>query len=311
MTQKKQTRSRLKPHRNPYRDAQAKQRKAANLARQKVLQEQRAKAMGDPVRSTPTPFIESLTTGRMPSEPTKEEIRNFFLQPGELAQSLEYSGKLSAPYIRKTADTPKSVESAQKPAVAGTRPKEDAPSGEPPTLPIERGDTTLKPNPYTGARATTPDDDKRMARIHETAHQNAARALSLISALNNGSSADLTRYNIHRCISTFGRHNTDTHLPPRPSSVYNINPSPTKLRAGPDTGSSEVQVAILTTKINVLANNLHNKDKINKRNLRLLVHRRQKLLNYLQKKERAGPRWRNLVDGLGIQDAMWKGEISL
>ena len=70
-------------------------------------------------------------------------------------------------------------------------------------------------------------------------------------------------------------------------------------------------MAVLTTKINTLANNLHNKDKLNKRNLRLLVHKRQKLLAYMRRKERAGPRWRNLVEGLGIQDAMWKGEISL
>ena len=82
-------------------------------------------------------------------------------------------------------------------------------------------------------------------------------------------------------------------------------------RAGPDTGSSEVQIAILTTKINVLAANLHKKDKDNKRSLRLLVHRRQKLLQYLRRKERGGPRWQNVVEQLGINDAMWKGEISL
>lgn len=70
-------------------------------------------------------------------------------------------------------------------------------------------------------------------------------------------------------------------------------------------------MAILTTKINVLADNLRNKDKLNKRGLRLMVHKRQKLLAYLRRRERAGPRWSNLVEKLGIQDAMWKGEISL
>lgn len=82
-------------------------------------------------------------------------------------------------------------------------------------------------------------------------------------------------------------------------------------RVGPDTGSAEVQVAILTTKINVLADNLGKKDKHNKRNLRLLVHKRQKLLKYLRRKERGGPRWQHLMDKLGLGDAMWKGEISL
>jgi ribosomal protein S15P/S13E len=61
----------------------------------------------------------------------------------------------------------------------------------------------------------------------------------------------------------------------------------------------------------VLADNLYKKDKLNKRNLRLMVHKRQKLLTYLRRRERAGPRWRSLVENLGIQDAMWKGEISL
>ncbi|KPI42970.1 uncharacterized protein AB675_2098 [Cyphellophora attinorum] len=63
--------------------------------------------------------------------------------------------------------------------------------------------------------------------------------------------------------------------------------------------------------INVLAANLGGQDKINKRNLRLLVHKRQKHLNYLRKQDRGGPRWRNLVEKLGVNDGMWRGEISL
>ncbi|PQE20713.1 ribosomal S15 precursor protein [Rutstroemia sp. NJR-2017a BBW] len=86
-------------------------------------------------------------------------------------------------------------------------------------------------------------------------------------------------------------------------------------RAGPDTGSSEVQIAILTAKIRVLANQLEmkrgQKDKVNKRNLRLLVHRRQKLLKYLRKKERGGERWQNLIATLGLTEGTWQGEISL
>ena len=86
-------------------------------------------------------------------------------------------------------------------------------------------------------------------------------------------------------------------------------------RAGPDTGSSEVQVAILTAKIKVLADHMllkgRQKDKVNKRNLRLLVHRRQKLLQYLRRKERGGDRWQNLISTLGLTEGTWKGEISL
>ena len=113
MTLKKQSKSRLKPHRNPYREAQAKQRKGANQARQKVLREQRSKAMGDPVRSIHTPFIESLATGRMPGEPMKEELRNFFLGPDELSVAIEYSKRLSAPYMPKAKNAAQSAHHAQ------------------------------------------------------------------------------------------------------------------------------------------------------------------------------------------------------
>ena len=272
MTYKKQNRSRLKPHRNPYREAQARQRKAANLVRQRVLREERAKAMGDPVHSIETPFIKSLSTGHMSSESSQgqKEERNYFLKDGELSDSLEYSKNLSAPYItpakRKTA--------------------------------------------ATNADAPEPNIEERLEE-HKEDHENAVRALSIITSLKTGSSKDLTRLNIQRCISAFGRQSTDEILPPKPSSIYNNTPPVSKLRAGPDTGSSEVQAAILTTRINTLARNLHNKDKHSKRALRLLVHKRQKMLSYLRRKERAGPRWQNLVETLGIQDAMWKSEITL
>jgi len=85
-------------------------------------------------------------------------------------------------------------------------------------------------------------------------------------------------------------------------------------RVGPDTGSSEVQIAILTAKINTLADFLETrgrKDKVNARNLRLLVHRRQKLLRYLRKKERGGERWKHLIETLGLTEATWMGEISM
>lgn len=315
MTYKKQHKSKLKPHRNPYREAQANQRKAANQARQKVLQEQRRVDMGDPVRSLPTPFIESLATGRMPDEPAEKEVRNFYLGPGELSKALEYSKKLSAPYIlgenivaEPTKPEPSPLENAKS--------QEAPPSNDPFKLAIEdptylsRPKSTSSTNPHTKSdfNSSTPTELKQN---HEFDHRNAARALSLITSMTNGSSADLNRLNIQRCISTFGRHNTDIQLPPRAPSIFNTSPFIPKLRAGPDTGSSEVQIAVLTAKINVLANNLNNKDKHNKRNLRLMVHKRQKLLAYLRRKERAGPRWKNVVEVLGVQEAMWRGEISM
>ena len=55
-----------------------------------------------------------------------------------------------------------------------------------------------------------------------------------------------------------------------------------------DTGSTEVQVALLTKKINELSEHFktHNKDNHSKRGLVALVNKRKKLLNYLSKKNK-------------------------
>ena len=54
-----------------------------------------------------------------------------------------------------------------------------------------------------------------------------------------------------------------------------------------DTGSPEVQIAILTTRISELTEHLkvHKKDKHSQRGLLMMVGQRRKLLNYLQKKD--------------------------
>ncbi|EKE29096.1 MAG: 30S ribosomal protein S15 [uncultured bacterium (gcode 4)] len=54
-----------------------------------------------------------------------------------------------------------------------------------------------------------------------------------------------------------------------------------------DTGSPEVQIAILTTRIENLKNHLemHKKDNHSRRGIMLMVAKRRKLLNYLKKKD--------------------------
>lgn len=53
-----------------------------------------------------------------------------------------------------------------------------------------------------------------------------------------------------------------------------------------DTGSTEVQIAIFTAKIENLKNHLqeHGKDNHSRRGIMLMVAKRRKLLNYLKKK---------------------------
>ena len=56
-------------------------------------------------------------------------------------------------------------------------------------------------------------------------------------------------------------------------------------RAEDDTGSPEVQIAILTTRINSLTEHMrtHSKDYASRRGLLMMVSRRRRLLDYLKK----------------------------
>ena len=68
-----------------------------------------------------------------------------------------------------------------------------------------------------------------------------------------------------------------------------------------DTGSPEVQVALLTHRIKNLTEHLksHKHDHHTRRGLLLLVGQRRRLLNYLQKNDIT--RYRSLVERLGLR----------
>ena len=68
-----------------------------------------------------------------------------------------------------------------------------------------------------------------------------------------------------------------------------------------DTGSPEVQVAILTARINQLTEHLkiHKKDNHSRRGLLKMVGTRRRLLDYLQKKD--VERYRAIIKKLGIR----------
>lgn len=267
-----------KKYHDPYKLAQIKLRRDANISRQKELQEERILAMGDPVRGKPTPYVESFDkVGALAEEEGGNEgkddkkMLNYYVTKDEFEEAVKNSYFLSSP-----------------------------------TIPKNR-------------QGVDPVVEQQKLELHESQHLNAIEAMKRIISLSNASSKEKTRVNISRCIEKFGRHNTDQFLNPRPainSSLLEGKNMPEKTpRAGPDTGSSEVQIAILTAKIWTLANNLElpggKKDKMNKRNLRLLVHRRQKLLKYLRRKERGGERWQHLVNTLGLTEGTWKSEICL
>ena len=72
-------------------------------------------------------------------------------------------------------------------------------------------------------------------------------------------------------------------------------------RADGDTGSAEVQVALLTERINELTEHLrtHAKDHHSRRGLLMLVGQRRRLLNYMQRSNLEG--YRELIKELGLR----------
>ncbi|CAO3607327.1 unnamed protein product [Cunninghamella echinulata] len=111
-------------------------------------------------------------------------------------------------------------------------------------------------------------------------------ALQKMISLQNGNAKAVQLWNIHQAIDWF------------------------KQKEG-DTGSPEVQAAILTVRIHNLYSHLqhHKKDKHNYRQLRLMVHQRAKLLKYLKSKD--ATRYHACLDGLGLEPRAVEGEITL
>ena len=72
-------------------------------------------------------------------------------------------------------------------------------------------------------------------------------------------------------------------------------------RARGDTGSPEVQVALLTAHINDLTDHfkLHTKDHHSRRGLLRMVSQRRKMLDYLKRKNVDG--YRSLIERLGLR----------
>ena len=72
-------------------------------------------------------------------------------------------------------------------------------------------------------------------------------------------------------------------------------------RADNDTGSPEVQVAILTTRINQLTDHFkaHAKDNHSRRGLLMMVNKRRSLLDYLKRED--SQRYTALIAKLGLR----------
>ncbi|KAI0878740.1 hypothetical protein GGS24DRAFT_340098 [Hypoxylon argillaceum] len=268
---------------DPYRWAQMQQRKNAHVERRDEIRAERKERLGDPVRGITTPFIESFdSAGQAPlSTPPVDEDGNPLEEPHALPTS---------PHILNNMIAKDELDAAVENAYALTKPMNSE---------------------YT---LLYPAELEKKNQEHEENHAKAVEALRRIVDLEKGSSKDRRHANIRRCVETFGRHETDLTLPPKPLSRGQLREE-RPVRGGPDTGSSEVQIAILTTKIRALANELERgrgyRDKVGKRDLRLMVHKRQRLLTYMARKERGSARWQHMVEQLGLTEATYKGQITL
>ncbi|GAM89388.1 hypothetical protein ANO11243_074250 [Dothideomycetidae sp. 11243] len=296
---------------DPYAAAQARAKRAANISRQAELLKTRTEALGHPVRGKSSAFVASFDSATTP--PLGSE-RSQTIKRRDAGETIDTNGDAALDHLNFSI-TSSELDSALKRSLvwSGQRNRNlldehmdfdhmsDFTEG-----PVETSVDLLNPDP------------------NSESHRTATEALKRITALSNASSKERLNVNVKRCVATFGRHYTDKHLPekPKPSESFLAKQAastgdelPEKTpRAGPDTGSSEVQIAILTARIRTLAQFTDTRgrmDKMNKRNLRVLVHRRQKLLKYLHRKERGGPRFRNVVEVLGLTPGAWEGEISL
>ena len=261
------------------------------------MKQLRAESAGDPIRGITTPFIKSLDATNPLEEPTN--IEKFSQKAFDGASSRPTSSSLGTP----VAEDYRLNHYLTKPEFQES---------------LEYSRLLSEPLVTTNRDTADPAQEAREAQEHEARHRIAQEAVSRIVSLESATSRQHTRANVQRIIDTFGRHKTDTYLKPKAPSLQTVTctvpeqkPTP---RAGPDTGSSEVQIGILTAKIRVLADRYegpNRNDKVNKRNLRLLLHRRQKLLRYMHRKERGSQRWYNMIDTLGLSEATWKGQIAV
>lgn len=268
---------------DPYRWQQMKQHNAAHDIIKQRLKGERAAALGDPVRGMQTPFVESLDSAGQSQPPVPDMATDG--QSVEEPHALPASKQVWNHLISKDE-----LNEAIKQAYILTKPLSDAES-------------------LAGS-----DDFAAQEAAHEKNHATAVEAITRIIDLDNGSAEDKLHANIKRVVETFGRHKTELTMRPKALS-RGVEREERPVRGGPDTGSSEVQIGILTTKIRALANELEQgrgyRDKVGKRDLRLLVHRRQRLLQYMERKERGSDRWHHLVKTLGLSEATYRGQITL
>ncbi len=109
-----------------------------------------------------------------------------------------------------------------------------------------------------------------------------------------------------KCTTEKGKDNEGADARPEMASSNRLGVVKAELieqyrRGSKDTGSPEVQVALLSERINYLTEHLklHGKDYASRRGLIMMVNKRRRLLDYLSR--RAPERYREIVDRLSLR----------
>ncbi|KAI7905030.1 uncharacterized protein BX663DRAFT_501423 [Cokeromyces recurvatus] len=118
------------------------------------------------------------------------------------------------------------------------------------------------------------------------AEQKKVAMFQKIIGLQNANAKAIQIWNVHQAIDWFKRKEGDT-------------------------GSPEVQAAILTVRIHNLNSHLnqHRKDKHNYKQLRTMVHQRARILKYLKSKD--ATRYYKCLNNLGLEPRAVEGEITM
>ncbi|KAG4301653.1 hypothetical protein PCANB_001694 [Pneumocystis canis] len=270
------------------------QRKKQNIIKQKKLKEERSVRICDPIMGMPTEFTRSILYPKNVIN-TKTNLygnrANFFFSNSELDKIFElakeanlYRVGLSLSMIKKDyleklkENVCQYVDITQETNIQSLL------------------ELLYKNEKLRGIHDSTNHEDKKnhiielasISKIEKICKQEdkKAQVMKRIMSLENSNSKEIQLVNIFMAVEQFKQH-------------------------GSDTGSPEVQAAVFTIRIHYLNFHLsfHHKDKNTLRALRHLVHKRQKILKYLRRKDKT--RYFSCIKRLGLTDIAVMNEITI
>ncbi|KAK3841273.1 MAG: hypothetical protein J3R72DRAFT_445780 [Linnemannia gamsii] len=198
----------------------------------------------------------------------------------DATNSDEDTTKTSGFAFSTSSSSPSIFSSSRTPLVVST----SNPSGYQHFLTGQEADLIFEKVPHVQVQELMVRSTLVNEKLQLPIEQQKAELVRRITALENGNAKQVTLENVRRAREAFQR-------------------------AEGDTGSPEVQAAVMTVRIQNLHNHIINnkKDKHNYRRLRMLIHQRQTVLKYLKKTY--PERYHVCLDRLGLEPRAIEDEI--